>query len=92
MSKNDYTDWYKTMIEKEIRPIVKLLRDNGINTVYSCGHAMCVECISISYRDLDDIVNLLYGEGYRDFNVICRTEMRYGIDSRTIRIEMEVEK
>ena len=31
-------DWYKLKIEKPIRNLVKLLRDNGFNTVCSCGH------------------------------------------------------
>jgi len=35
-------DWYD-IIEKPIRPLVKLLRDNGFNTVCSCGHDMTIQ-------------------------------------------------
>lgn len=31
-------------IESSIRPIVKALRDNGINTLCSCGHGMWIQC------------------------------------------------
>ncbi len=36
------SDWYE-QIEEPIRPLVKLLRDNGINTTSSCGHKMYVQ-------------------------------------------------
>jgi len=38
-------DWYKEYIEEDIRPLVKLLRENGFNTECSCGHDMYVQCL-----------------------------------------------
>ncbi len=37
-------DWYDKNIEKPIRDFVRHLRDNGFNTVCSCGHEMEVQC------------------------------------------------
>jgi len=37
------SDWYDS-IEEPIRDVVKLLRDNGFNTMNSCGHEMTIEC------------------------------------------------
>ena len=50
-------DWYERNIEEPIRPLFCLLRDNGINTVCSCGHEMYVEC-EYYHEDLKDIYNL----------------------------------
>lgn len=36
-------DWYEENIEEPIRDIVRLLRDNGINTTCSCGHTMEIQ-------------------------------------------------
>lgn len=35
--------WYDDHIEPPIQPIVRLLRNCGINTTNSCGHEMSVE-------------------------------------------------
>lgn len=35
-------NWYEN-IEKEVRELVHILRDNGFNTTCSCGHAKYVE-------------------------------------------------
>jgi len=47
-------DWYEENIEEPIRPLVKLLRNEGFNTVASCGHEMWV-----------DLHLMLDGEPYR---------------------------
>lgn len=39
-------NWYEYKIEEPIRKIVKALRNNGINTVCSCGHSMWIQCES----------------------------------------------
>ena len=44
MAKYTAFDWYEQNIEEGIRPIVKLLRDNGYNTECSCAHDMYVQC------------------------------------------------
>ena len=60
-------DWYEENIEEGIRPIVKLLRDNGINTTYSCQVAMVVEAECYSDTDLLKVYNLLVENGYDGF-------------------------
>ena len=60
--------WYDT-IEKEIRPIVRLLRDNGYNTTGSCGHDRYVELDIYDFKQVELLWRLLYDKGYRDFIV-----------------------
>lgn len=65
------SDWYEREIEEPIRPLVKLLRDNGFNTVFSCGHEMY--CESEYYgQDLSRLSELLSENGYRQFEIVVR--------------------
>jgi hypothetical protein len=68
------SDWYTDYIEKGVRPVVKLLRDNGFNTVCSCGHEMYVD--SEYYRDdeLHALDELLFNNGYRNYSIACELE------------------
>jgi hypothetical protein len=64
-------NWYEKYIEKPIRPLVKLLRDNGYNTECSCGHKMYVQC---QYPWIDNgefyrLDMLLFNNGYRDYKI-----------------------
>jgi len=57
-------------IEPGVRDIVKLLRDNGVNTTCSCEHSMTIEfdtCNDSSYLDI--IYLLLFNNGYRGFRI-----------------------
>lgn len=56
------TDWYDKVIERPIRPIVELLRNNGWNTVCSCGcvGGMYVEGENVIDDRLFKLHNLLY--------------------------------
>jgi len=66
------SDWYERKIEEPIRSVVKLLRDNGFNTVFSCGHEMY--CESEYYgEDLTRLSDLLSENGYSQFEIIVRT-------------------
>ncbi len=56
--------WYERMIEKPIRPQVKILRDNGFNTTCSCGHDMYVEMDITDVHEIDRLYNLLIENGY----------------------------
>lgn len=60
--------WYKN-IEKGIRRVVKLLRNNGINTTYSCHHAMVIEAENYSSDEIDAVYNLLVQNGYEGFTL-----------------------
>jgi hypothetical protein len=64
-------------LEPPIRPLVRLLRDNGFNTVCSCGHGMWVELEVYGYMDdLERIRNLLLEHGYKDFTVTGEVMVR----------------
>ena len=58
-----FPDWYDC-IEEPIRPIVRLLRDNGFNTTCSSGDKMWVECESYDDGDVTRCMNLLIEHGY----------------------------
>lgn len=60
--------WYERHIEEPIRPLVKLLRENGINTTCSCGHEMYVECEYYG-DELYGLYCLLFNNGYRKFKI-----------------------
>lgn len=51
--------WYE-QIEEPIRPFVKVLRDNGINTTCSCGHEMYIEVDLIPDGTLQVIDRVLF--------------------------------
>jgi hypothetical protein len=61
------TDWYDKYVESGLRDIVRLLRDNGFNTTYSCHHAMVVEMESYKIEDVAELYDLLVGHGYDGF-------------------------
>jgi hypothetical protein len=63
-------NWYDTNIEKPIRKIVKKLRDNGINTISSCGHEMYVECNTFDpSHEIDTIYNVLVPMGIKEYEI-----------------------
>jgi hypothetical protein len=64
----DTPNFYKD-IEFGIRDVVKLLRDNGINTTCSCGHEMYVEFECCSSTMVENIYNVLFNAGYRGFRI-----------------------
>lgn len=63
-------DWYKENIEEEIRDIVRLLRDNGINTECSCGHDMYIQCQYVNDEEIDKVKILLLENEHFDFTII----------------------
>jgi hypothetical protein len=61
--------WYDN-IEPEIRPLVKLLRDNGYNTFCSCGHEMYVDVdLGNNLSEAEDLAVFLVENGYNDFRM-----------------------
>lgn len=60
--------WYNKNIEQPILPLVKLLRNNGVNTTCSCGHEMYCECEYYG-GPLENIFNLLLDHGYKNFKI-----------------------
>jgi hypothetical protein len=65
------SDWYDN-IEEGLRDVVKLLRNNGVNTTCSCHHSMTVEAENYEGGEIDQIYNLLMMEGYDGFTLDLR--------------------
>jgi hypothetical protein len=65
MKKND---WYE-QIEAPIRPLVRLLRDNGFNTFCSCGHEKTVQIEWYLHEDIKRLYSLLWDNGYTAFEL-----------------------
>jgi len=62
-------DWYERMIEKPMRTLVKLLRENGFNTYCSCGHYPN-PYVRIEWYDdnnISDLWLLLADNGYKNW-------------------------
>jgi N-dimethylarginine dimethylaminohydrolase len=57
-------------LEAPIRPIVKLLRDNGWNTTCSCGHGMWVELdLPNRFDEVDVLASFLNENGIKKFKI-----------------------
>lgn len=82
-------DWYEEYIEEEIRPLVKLLRDNGVNTTCSCGHDMYVECDFLPDKEVQRLDNLLFDHGYRDYEINFNIKRVDGHLYPNLRIELD---
>lgn len=61
-------DWYE-QIEAHIRPIVKLLRDNGFNTTSSCHHDMTIDMDWLDPLDIQRLPVVLIENGITNFRV-----------------------
>ncbi len=76
-------DWYEENIEEPIRPIVKLLRDNGFNTFSSCGHIMYCQADLWLDVPIQRLWDLLRNNGYEQFKI--KTEIKFdGIHRRLL--------
>lgn len=83
--------WYDEAIEPEIRDLVRLLRDNGINTECSCGHSMYVQFQVIEFNDTVATVDyLLFNSGYRDYRIEETIERRQGFLTTTATVYFPV--
>ena len=63
-------DWYEETIESPIRPLVKYLRDNGINTTQSSAKDKYIVFASTKgNKCLEDVAQLLKDYGIQDFDI-----------------------
>lgn len=62
-------NWYDENIEKGIRKEVKLLRDNGFNTICSCEHEKYIQCDLIMDGEFKRLHDLLFNNGYRNYKI-----------------------
>lgn len=81
-------DWYEETIEPEIRPIVKLLRNNGFNTTCSCGREMYVECEIITDGTLQKLDNLLFNNGFTDYKITISVDRVAGNIYSAMRVDL----
>jgi len=58
--------WYER-IEKQVKEIVYILRNNGFNTTCSCAHDMYIE-IDVRWDQLEELYNCL-AENWGDFYI-----------------------
>ncbi len=84
--------WYEEYIEEPIRPLVRLLRDNGFNTTSSCGHDMWVEMEFVDDGDLKILQELLRENEYGYFRIIVTVEEHKALHyyGRGLRVELLV--
>lgn len=74
-----YPDWYIKNIEKPIRGVVYLLRNNGYNTEFSCGHEMWVQGRqNLSSELVSNLHGLLLNNGYYNYKLIMEEEVTNG--------------
>jgi hypothetical protein len=62
-------DWYTQNIEEGIREVVKLLRNNGINTTCSCHHSMTIWAEGYRPGDIEQIDSVLLQHGYSYYKI-----------------------
>lgn len=82
-------NWYEKYIEVEIRPLVKLLRDNGINTECSCGHEMYVQCQYRNEGFLQEVDYILFNAGYRNYSIDANIVRKDGHIYHSINIHLK---
>lgn len=75
-------------IEEPIRELVKILRDNGINTTCSCGHKMYIEADLVPDGTLQVIHKLVFNYLAEaklpiEYDIEVRLEARKGLLWRT---------
>jgi hypothetical protein len=69
--------WYEENVEEPIRPLVRLLRDNGYNTFSSCGHDMNV---IMDYKNsMIKLMDLLNNNGYHNWRITGKMEQRWNL-------------
>lgn len=83
----EMTNWYENKIEEGIRDIVWILRNNGINTIYSCEHAMVIEAENYEPDEILLVYNLLIERGFSNFKIELVYYQEYnGFLNRHLRI------
>ena len=79
-------DFYE-QLEPAVRPIVKLLRDQGFNTTCSCGHVRYVEMETDGDGDARRLVDTLIEAGHTNFHVVLSWQFVGGKHYRLLRVE-----
>jgi hypothetical protein len=81
-------DWYEAYIEPELRPLVRLLRDNGVNTTCSgMTNGPHVECDFLPDGEFKRIHDLLFNAGLRNYEMEMWMKIVQGHSYRCLRIK-----
>jgi len=87
-------DWYDKCIEEPLKPLVKLLRNNGFNTVCSCGHnpSPYVQMEWYDDAEVTTLYNLLMEKGYTKFTIIGQWDTSTGCPRRHLEVKFYIPK
>ncbi|MCK4359151.1 MAG: hypothetical protein KAW92_10510 [Candidatus Cloacimonetes bacterium] len=88
VSKEETGNWYEDVIEEPVRDLVRLLRDNGFNTVCIYGHGMYVQCQYIVDGEIQRLHNLLFNNGYRDYTINLCVQVMNGYQYTNLDIKI----
>ena len=85
-------NWYD-QIEEPIRPLVRLLRDNGFNTTCSCGHTPepYIEMEWYFDDDIKRLRSLLLENSYKNFE-LCARWLCGSVQRRILEVRFELSK
>jgi len=90
--------WYKDRIEEPVRDIVRILRNNGINTECSCGHEKYIQCQYIPEVDVQDIHMLLWnylhslGDNDPTFTISVEHKVIKGHQYSSLQIDLPIDE
>jgi len=71
-------NWYDEFIEEGIRKEVRLLRENGFNTISSSGDKKVIDCMLHIDGDLQRLHDLLYNNNYKFYIIESYLEIEDG--------------
>lgn len=92
------TNWYDEKIEEPLRDIVRILRNNGINTECSCGHEKYIQCQYLLDGDVRTINSLLFnyfhklGMNEPDFTISVRHQVIKGHQYSSLEVKFPIEQ
>ena len=66
--------WYEN-IEVPLKDVVYILRNNGFNTECSCGHEMYIQCQYILNGNIQELHNLLFNNGFRNYEILVTVKV-----------------
>jgi len=85
-------DWYEEFIEEPIRPLVRLLRDNGFNTECSCGHEMYAQIQYMMDGSIERLHRLLFDKGLRNYTISLEVKVIDGHSYNSIDVRVKEEE
>ena len=81
-------DWYEKNIEPGVRSLVRLLRDNGINTECSCEHEKYIQCQFNEDGFLWEVDKLLFSAGFRNYTIDAKIIREDGHLRKMMKIDL----